>query len=216
LDLLKIAGGAVERLNKASQSREFGQLIDGLFSQIGLEVLDTREKLTCRHQGDHVDVREGVDPDQVDFHLKLYSYQIDRLIENARTGYQDPLARFRLTREFLDALPHYVSRLLNNSVVTNSAFRNLIHAKDLIHVHLVSPDSSQEPDVTYTLFFVNGAWHVTKGLVGNAERVFKLSADDGLDLMRHGHQATKCGLAQIPKFAQWYVDWRKKVEVKTP
>jgi hypothetical protein len=212
--LLTAQGSALEKMRAAAQLPEVLELFRGLFETIGLEIVDTGETVTCHHRGDRIEFEPGLTTADYDGILKIYDYQLDSVLENAKTGYNDTMARFKLVREFLTALPESGKTLLNNSFVTNPAFRKLIHSKDLMHLHLVSPDHAQEPDATYTLFFVNGCWNVARGLSGAPDRVFRLLPEDALELLRRGISAKHAGVIDMAKLAKWYVDWRERVEVK--
>jgi hypothetical protein len=210
---LSAKGSALERLQKAQLSRETVDLFRGLFKKAGLDVVDTGEKITCTFAGDGLKFELGSDDAELQFHVKLYSYQVDWLVENAKTGFEGPLSRFRLVREILKALPTQSRGLLDNSFVTNATFRKLIHSKDLMHLYLVSPDQNEEEDSTFTFFFVNGRWNLAAGLAGRPDRVFRMTSDDAFDLLRYGFGATQAGPLDLAKLAAWYVGWRQKVEV---
>jgi hypothetical protein len=211
---LRSEGSTIEKLRKAKQTGEIVTFFSGLFDKLGLEVLDTSEKISCILRSGKIDFEQGVDEGSVDLLLPLYGYQVDRLIENAASGFKDHLSRFRIVKEFFNCLPRHSGKLLNSGVATNTTFRKLINSKDLLHLHLTSPDTSEEPDATYTLFFVNGGWNTAMGLSGRPDRTFRVSADDAFDLLRHGFAAEKAGLTDLPQLAAWYHKWREKVEVK--
>jgi hypothetical protein len=212
---LEPSGSALHKLQELEQSAEVVTFFKGLFNRVGIEVVDSNERVTCIHRVNEISFEEGIDEEAVDFCVRVYAYQIDRFIANVKTGYRDPLAHFRLMREFFGMSAQGGRSLLNNPIVTNAVFRKLINAKNLLHVHLLSPDKNAESDATYTLFFVNGSWNLAQGLVGEPDRIFRLSTDDALDLHRHvfvGTRDTK--LTDVPKLAKWYTDWRSRVEAE--
>lgn len=209
-EYVEAEGFALEKLRKVRPSDKVVAMFGELFRSMGLEVIDTGETLTCIHEGARVRFEEGIDESAVDFSLRIHSYQIDRLIQNIEAGYEDPLGRFRLIREFFGMSPRGRKGLLNNPVVTNSAFRKLIDAKNLLHIYLLSPDPDEECDATFTLFFVNGGWNIATGLSGEPERTFRLTVEDAFEVYRNVFTG---GVGDIARLAKWYTGWREKVEV---
>ena len=204
---------ALERMQRAEVPESMAELMAGIFDRVGVCIEDTGERVIVEHKGDHFEFVDGSDGAPADYDLTVNSYQIDRLIENVRDGYSDPLARFGLVRVFLEALPFTVDSLLNRSVLVNPGFRKLIKARDLIHLVVVSPSPEELPDSHFTLFFVNKAWHVAERLIGKPERVFRMSPDEALEFMRIGFGAKDAGIIDLPRCAAQYVAWRDKVEV---
>jgi len=212
---LEPAGSAREKLQKLPQSENVVAFFKDMFDRLGIEIVDSDEKFTCIHLGNKIVFEDNIDEQNIDFSVRVYAYQIDRFINDIKTGYKDPIARFRLVREFFRMAPRGSRSLLSNAIVTNSVFRKLINSKDLLHVYLTSPDKNEESDATYTFFFVNGAWHLVQGLTGTPDRVFRLSVDDAFELHRHIFSGTRdTKLTDIPKLAKWYMDWRGHVEIK--
>ena len=205
---------ALERMQKAEIPASMVELLTGVFDRVGVCIKDTGERVIVAHKGDHFAFLDGSDGAAVDYDLSVNSHQIDLLIKHTEDGYSDPVARFGLVQVFLEALPFSVDSLLNRSVLTNPAFRKLVKAKDLIHLTMASPSPEERPDANFTLFFVNGAWHVAPELIGKPERVFRMSPEEALELMRMGHGATKAGVLDLPGYATQYTKWRNKVEVE--
>ena len=209
-----LAGGsALERLRAAVVPSQVKTMLTGLFDRVRIEVIETGEKVTAYQRGGEFMFEPDDGSAAVDFDLRVHSYQIDNLIENAAQGYADALARFRLVREFFQALPSRVQSILSHGITTNAAFRKLINSKDMLHLYLVSPDPSAEADAAFTVFFVNGSWNVAQGLAGKPDRVFRMTVDQALELLRHGLAASKASMLDLPKLAHWYIQWRRGVEV---
>jgi len=212
---LKPTGSSLQKLKHMDQPDNVVEFFRDLFERLGVEIVDSDEKFTCIHRGDRVDFEAGINQENVDFCISLYSYQIDRFIADVNAGYSEPISRFRLVREFFRIPNRSGKSLINNPILTNPAFRKLIHSKNLLHVYLLSPDKNEEADTTYTLFFVNGSWNLAHGLVGEPERIFHLSAEDTLELNRHIFKATRdMKVSALPELAKWYIGWRERVEVK--
>lgn len=212
---LKASGSCLEKMQQMEQPESVVKFFSDLFDRLGIYIVDSTEKFTCIDCGDRIEFEDGIDEDKVDFCVSLYSFQIDRFIADVGAGYSDPLAHFRLVKEFFRMPSHDKKSLLNSPLLNNSAFRKLIHSKNLLHVHLISPDKNAEDDATFTLFFVKGNWNLTQGLVGEPERVFRLSADDALELNRRMFSASRDKkITALPELAKWYINWRERVEVK--
>ena len=213
--LLKPSASAMQKLQAAEQQPEILDFFKKLFERIGVEIVDSDERFTCVHHGDKIEFEDGIDEGLVDFCVRVYAYQIDRFLAALREGYTEPLARFRLVREIFRSSYQAGNSFFNNPVSTNPAFRKIINAKNLLHVHLLSPNKDEEQDATFTFFFVNGGWNLAQGLVGEPERTFRLSADEAIALHSHVLSATRGStLIEFPKLAKWYIDWRARVEDK--
>ena len=204
----------LEKCRTIEQTAELIALVDGLFERLEVHILDTGEEFTCTHRGDRIDFEEVLDKNSVDFGVQLYSFQIDRVVEYAAAGYKDEMARFYLARELFPTTSLGKRNTLNHPLTYNPIFRWMINGKNLIHVYLKSPDPSDSADAPYTLFFLNGHWHVTKGTYGEAKRVFRISVQEAWELQRRMYFGMKNNSwKQWYKIAKWYVGWRKKVEV---
>lgn len=211
--VLKFKGSGLEKLRNVEQNRGAVEFLGKLFKQIGVRVIDSNEAFTCINRDHRIDFKEGIEQNEVDFCLNVHGYQIDRFINELNSGFQNPTARFRILREIFRASIGGEKSFLNNNITTNVAFRKLIGSKDLLHLYILSPDKTFEQDATFTLFFVNGKWNLAEGLAGDPDRIFRISADDAIELQSRAKQFMHdVSLMDIPKIAQWYKDWRGRVE----
>ena len=208
------AGSVFDALKTLSIPPAIVATVQGLFSQVGVRVIDTGEAFTCIHRGDHIEFAPAVNEKSVDFTASVYRFQLERLAEHVRRGTLDDVEQFRI------ACALFVSatgsrHILANPLMSNAALRRLIRGKNLMHVTLVSPDASQEPDATYTILFINGEQLVVPGLHGKPLRILRVPFSDAIALQKNLFAGLKAGLAPSKwiKIAKWYVDWRKRVEV---
>jgi hypothetical protein len=179
-----------------------------------VKVIDTGEAFTCVHRGDRIEFVPGVNETSVDFTAQVYQFQLERLAEHMRRGTLDEVEQFRIACAlFISAAGS--RHIMANPLMANAALRRVIRGKNLMHVTLVSPDPTQEPDVTYTIMFINGEQLVVPGLHGKPLRILRVPFSDAIALEKNLFAGLKAGLAPSKwiKIAKWYVDWRKRVEV---
>jgi len=206
-------GPSLKRLQGITQSPDVVNLVKGLFSKIGVRVIDTNEAFTCTHTGDQLEFTEGINKEDIEFCLDVNAYQIDGVLRNMAEGYHSELARFYLISKFFLSSPAGKRNSLNNPFVSNPILRFIINGKNIVHCYLKSPKPSQEKDVTYTLFHLNGHWNIAHGLYGEPKRILDVSVEDAFDLQRHLYEAMKSdSFIEWYKTAKWYVGWREKVE----
>ncbi len=209
------SGSALEKWKSLALSPNVIGLFKGLFEKLGVRIIDTTEELTCIHCGDRVEFVAGVDKDAVDFTAEIYAFQADRLAEHAASGDIDDLERFRIARALF--IRSFTGRrnILSNPLMSNFILQRLVRGKNLIHVHLVSPDPQQDEDATFTLIYINKRWLVVPGLHGEPKRIFRVSVENAVGLQKQLFAGIKAGnWREWLKIAKWYVDWREKVEVR--
>jgi hypothetical protein len=208
------AGSTLDRLKTLAIPPAIAESMTGMFSQLGVRVIDTGEAFTCVQRGDRIEFISGVDEQTVDFTVQVYQFQLTRLAEYIRRGSLDDVEQFRIAAALFSTA---VGRrhMMNNPLMSNAVLRRLIRGKNLMHVTLVSPDPAQEPDVTYTIIFINGEQVVLPGLHGTPLRILRVPFREALALQKQLFAGMKAGLAPSKwiKIAKWYVDWRKRVEV---
>jgi hypothetical protein len=208
------AGSVLEALKTLSIPPAIAETVKGMFSQLGVRVIDTGEAFTCIHRGDRVEFVPGVNEGSVDFTAQVYQFQLERLAEHMRRGAFDEVEQFRIACAlFIGATGS--RHILANPLMANAALRRTIRGKNLMHVTLVSPDPAQEPDVPYTIIFINGEQLVVPGRHGKPLRVLRVPLSDAIALQKNLFAGLKAGMAPSKwiKIARWYVDWRKRVEV---
>jgi len=205
---------ALAKLQAMEQPKESLAFFRGLFDRLGVRIIDSGEEFTCIVHPDKIEFVEGLDPDEVDYCVELFAYQIDIVVKNTAEGYSDPFSKFRVIRVLLNGSPRVQGAAITRLLTSNSLFRKLIDAKDVCHVYLTSPEPEQGSDATYTFLFVKGEWLIARGLLGDPERVLRVSTDDALELQRHLFSGSAKGsLGELRKTATWYKEWRHRVEV---
>jgi hypothetical protein len=65
--------------------------VQGMFSQLGVKVIDSGEAFTCRQHGDRVEIVVGVEEASVDFVVHVYQFQLERLAGCISRGALDEL-----------------------------------------------------------------------------------------------------------------------------
>lgn len=208
------AGSTFERLKTLSVPPSVAETVKGMFSQLGVRVIDTGDAFTCVHRGDSVEFVSGVNERTVDFTVQVYQFQLERLAEYVRKGAIDEVEQFRIACA-LFATAAGSRHIMRNPLMSNGLLRRMIRGKNLMHVTLVSPDKAQEPDVAYTIIFINGEQVVVPGLHGTPLRILRVPFADAIALQKNLFAGMKAGTAPSKwlKIARWYVDWRKRVEV---
>ena len=203
---------ALERWKSLTLSSNLIERFRGVFDRLGVRIIDKGEEFTCIHRGDRIEFEAGIDETSGDATVVIYGYQAERLAQQIESGPLQPIEEFRIARELL-ASAGAAGQDVDNPLSSNPILRLFIRAKDLIHVSLVSPDQNEEPDATYSLVHVSGRSLLIPGLHGRPERVFRLNVEDVLDLHRNLSSAASRGWANWFKIGNWYLSWRKKVEV---
>ena len=164
----------------------------GLFDQIGVRVIDTGEAFTCANHRDSASFHEGIDETVVDFSVDIHNHQVVRLVSHIQSGELDDVEQFRVLITFF--APVASVGFKNPSVgtfMTGRFFSWFINRRNVTHLYLLSPEKEKEPDVLYSLLFVNRQWLLIPGLHGQPERVFHINKEKGLELHRKMFSAMK-------------------------
>jgi hypothetical protein len=178
------SGSILERLKSLRPSPEIVGAYAELFHRVTIRVIDTDERVLCVHHGDRIEFGAVNDADVGDFAVDIYGYQAERLADQVDRGIIDPPGRFRIARALITARQRGPNSLLRNPLMSNAALRKIISGQTLRHVHLVSPDQTEEPDARMTWIYADPEWIVVPGLHGTAQRTFRLTVDDAMELQR--------------------------------
>jgi hypothetical protein len=209
-----VGGSTVERLKALTVPPAIADTVKGLFTQLGVRVIDTGEAFTCVHRGERVDFVSGLDERTVDFSVQVYQFQLERLAGYIQQGTLADVEQFRIACA-LFATGTGSRHIMGNPLMSNGVLRRMIRGKNLMHVTMVSPDPAEERDAAFTILFINGEHVVVPGLHGTPLRVLRVPFADAVDLQKHLFAGMKAGLAPSKwlAIARWYMDWRKRVEV---
>jgi len=209
-----VGGSTVERLKALTVPPAIADTVKGLFTQLGVRVIDTGEAFTCVHRGERVDFVSGLDERTVDFAVQVYQFQLERLAGYIQQGTLADVEQFRIACA-LFATGTGSRHIMGNPLMSNGVLRRMIRGKNLMHVTMVSPDPAEERDAAFTILFINGEHVVVPGLHGTPLRVLRVPFADAVDLQKHLFAGMKAGLAPSKwlAIAKWYMDWRKRVEV---
>jgi hypothetical protein len=208
------AGSMFETLRALPVPSSIVDAVRGLFSAVGIRVLDTGETFTCMQRVDTVEFTPGIDETAVDLTVPVYEFQLARLAACVASGTLDDLEQFRIVRA-LFATATGRRHILANPLMSNPVLRRIIRGKNVLHVSLVSPDQRQERDADYTVIFVNREHLVVPGLHGTPGRTLRVRVPEALELQRQIAAGMRSGdLATWARIARWYVDWRTRVEVR--
>ena len=77
-------GSMLEKLKSLALSANIVEMFKGLFERLGVQVIDTGEAFTCIHHGNRIEFASGVKETEVDFIVKVYAFQLERLAEPGR------------------------------------------------------------------------------------------------------------------------------------
>jgi hypothetical protein len=210
------SGPVRERWEGLPQPPHLVEMLQGLFRQVGVRIIDGGEEFTCVQQPESIALVDGIDRDAVDFTLAIYGFQAERFAEQLAAGEVDDLEQFRIARVLVLASLTSAGRysIWHNPLMSNPFLRWWIRGKNLLHLYLISPDPGQEEDLKLTLMHINRRWLGIPGLYGEPRRVFRVTVADALELQRHLFAAMNAGSwAEWLETARWYLRWRERVEV---
>ena len=205
----------LEKWEQLTINTEILQFFNGLFENVGIHILDTDEKFTCSQKENSITFNDGIDQIEVDFTVQIYSYQVDRLAAQVKTGEIDKVEKYRVVSALYE--PVAVAGLNSPSVhkfMNSRLFGWLINRKNITHITLKSPDHALEPDKRFTLLFIDRQWLLVPEFYGEPKRKFEVSVPDALELHKRIIQGMKLDTWRgWFKISKWYKNWRKKVSV---
>ena len=206
-------GSMFERIRDVAIPPAIVSALAGLFGEIGIRVIDTGEAFTCVQREGRIEFTPSIDDASVDFVVPVHQFQLARLAESIGRGALDDIEQFRIVRA-LFATAQGRRHLMSNPLLTNPVLRRIIRGKNLLHVTLVSPDPSREPDAAFSIIVVNRQQLVVPGVHGTPQRVLRVQVPDAIELQRRIHASLKADdLGTWVKTARWYVEWRRRVEI---
>ena len=197
---------SIEVWQAIAQTPEIVDYFAGLFNVLGVQIEETGESITVRHDGDKISLSEGLAED-ADFVVSLKLENIANLVSHSADGEFTEVESFRILRVLFTPM---TIATLKNPILNVNWRRKLARIEDLTHVYLLDP-AGGEP-TTHTLIYAAKQWIVVPGLYGNPKRIFRLSPDQAIAYQRKVFEAMKTG--KWLKFSRWYKAWRKGVSEK--
>ena len=205
----------IELWQTTAARREVVELVEGLFDKLGVEVVDTGERLTVTRQDGALRLSEGVDASAVDYTVSITRMQAERMASEAKeAGPLDPVQIYRVVAALFTAA---TAATLEQPRLASPFLRFVTGAESLIHVCLTSPNRAAEPDTCHSLIYAARQWLVIDGLHGQPQRSFRMDVAQTLEYQRRVVKVMKNEtLGNWLDFARWYRSWRSSVSVRGP
>ncbi|MBD3637151.1 MAG: hypothetical protein HUJ25_07360 [Crocinitomicaceae bacterium] len=181
----------------------------GMWESLGINVKETGEKITVLHQGDHFDLKKGVDEDNVDYNVFLKEENISNMAKHGEDGKIGEYESYKIMSVLFTP---FVKAALKHPMMNKSCQMKLANIENHVHVYLQSP--TNEEYAAHTMMFINKQWVVVEGIHGEAKRVFKMSPEQAIVYQKEAFKAQKLNTRKgWRKFKKFYLDWRKEVSV---
>ena len=189
------------------QDAEVAKYFSGMWESLGITVMETGEKLTVVHEGDHFTLNEGIDLSKVDYDVVLVGKSVKDMGFYGEDGKIDTQESFKIMGTLFTP---FVRASMQHPMMKKEFQMNLVGLEKHVHVYLEGP--SKGDIVTHTMIFINKEWMVIEGIHGNAKRVFEISVDDAIDYQRVAFKAKKEDSRKSWKaYKKFYLKWRKNV-----
>ncbi len=205
----KILAG--EKWEELTKQRFLANYFKDYFMNLGVEVVETGERITVLHKGDHFEIVNGIDESKVDFVLPIGTQNVLNLIKHAEDGKIDEVETYKILAVFFTPM---TAMTLKNPIMTKNIPRALSKMQNNIHVTLFNPAKTES--VSHTLIYLNREWMVVPGFYGTPKRVFELNVAQAIEYQSHVFNAIKTNKKKDWRsFKRWYMHWRKDVSVST-
>lgn len=193
-------------LNKEGLAEYFS----GLYESLGIEIEETGEKITVLHLGNHFELKDGIDPDSVDYNITLKLENIKNMAQHGEDNKIDSYESYRIMSVLFTPLTR---SSLENPMMNKPFQQKMAKIENHVHVYLESPTNDEF--VSHTLIFLNKKWIVAEGIHGEAKREFRLNPDQAIVYQREAYHAQKEDSRKSwKKFKKFYLEWRKTVSKK--
>lgn len=189
------------------QDGEIAKYFSGMWESFGITVMETQEKLTVTHEGDHFSIKDGIVSSEVDYDIVLVGKSVVDMGLYGEDGKIDERESFKIMGTLFTP---FVRASMQHPMMQKEWQMNIAGLEKHVHVYLRGP--SKEDVVTHTMIFINKEWMVIEGIHGSAKRVFEISVADAIDYQRVGFKAKKEDSRKSWKeYKKFYLKWRKKV-----
>ncbi len=191
-----------------AQTPEIVEYFSGMFDKLGIQVEETGEAFTIHHQGNKMNLYNGIDPD-IDFLVPLKKQNIDNMISHSKDGKINPEESWRI----LDVLFTPLTKVtLETPILSGNIRRKIAGVEDLTHVYLLNPTGGEAS--RHTLIYVKGQWLVIKGIHGKPRRTYRMTPEESILYQQKIFSAIKKNsFWSWWMFSRWYKNWRKAVSV---
>jgi hypothetical protein len=181
----------------------------GLFQRTQIMMTDTGERVTVVHHGDRVEVRPGVEGEDLNFVVPLEAGNIGNLIGYFADDRVDEYEQYRIVKFMLRPC---LEAALQMQILKNDAIRKVLKLDTHWQECILDPEGNE--DERLTAVHVNNQWLVLPGYHGKPQRRLVMKPGQVLDYQRRVFETDARG--SVPAWvdlARWYVKWRDEVSV---
>lgn len=198
-----------ETLQALCQKPAAVEWFKGLFHTGHLEVTDTGEKFTVKHDGGTLRVTTGFEGDRPNFVIPLESTNIRNLSSFFEDERIDTKEQYRIVKFMLKPC---LRAALDMPILKNKAFRKVVNVDT--HWQEALLDLEGREDEQLTVVCVNDQWLILSGYHGRPQRRLVLTPAQVLEYQRKVFDANeKNSLPVWLSLANWYLEWRDTVSV---
>ena len=183
---------------------------EGMWEQLGIRVKTYNEAITLIFEGDHFEIKNGIDNERVDYIIDLEPENISNMADYGLDGVIDEHESFKIMAVLFTP---FVRASLEHPMMNKSLQMKMAGIEDHVHVYLMGPE--KDAHATHTLLFFHKKWLVVEGIHGEAKRVFKMTPQQAIHYQKEAFKAQKSDTRKGWKaFKKFYLGWRKTVSVK--
>jgi len=187
--------------------KKLATYFSGMWEKLGITVEETKEQITVIHKGDHFELKDGIDENNVDYSVVLKLENITKMVKHGADGEIGEYESFRIMGTLFTS---FARSSLTHPMMNKSFLMKLAHIENHAHVYLNSPTNDEF--FAHTILFVNKKWMVIEGIHGDAKRVFKLNPEQAIVYQREAFAAQKGDTKKSwRKFKKFYLKWRNTV-----
>ena len=194
---------AIELWRGILQTPYIIKYFNGVISKVGVKIKETEERFTLYHNGSKIFFEPNIDEDAL-YSIEIKMENVMNMVSHASDGVFSSFESWRIINVLFT--PMFQSTFI---ITMNDPFRKrLAKLEDITHVYLYSYDGKTLIP-KHTIINDQNGLVVKKGIVGQANRVYKLTADQGLDFQKRMQRTLTINSAfEWIKFGKWYLKWR--------
>ena len=181
---------------------------NGVISKVGVEIKETKEQFTLYHNGSKIFFKADIDEDVL-YNIEIKMENVTNMVKHASDGVFSSFESWRIINVLFT--PMFQSTFI---ITMNDPFRKKIAKLEKItHVYLYSHDGKTLIP-KHTIINDHNGLLVKKGIIGHPNRVYKLTADQGLDFQKKMQRTlTINSVFEWIKFGKWYLKWRDRYSI---